>query len=136
MPFEPFVIQRTVLFGDCDASKNIYAPILSHYIAESAGKFLDYRFGRPHIRDCFRIKVSLSARVLISEFIRPMTWDDEIDIHVYVGELRSRAFSIDIRGLDCDGNEMLKGRLTYVCVSMDTGKAVAIPEPWRVALQD
>ena len=135
LTIETFLTRRKVLFGDCDASKFMYAPRLSHYIVESVGEFMDRAFGRPHVRYAFEINVSLPCRALTSEFTRPMTWDDEVNVHAWVGEIGTKSFSIDVMGVNDDGLEMFKGRLAYVCVSMETGQAMEIPEPWRNALE-
>jgi acyl-CoA thioesterase FadM len=68
------------------------------------------------------------------EFLRPMSWDDELEITVEVAEVREHAVVFTLAGR-VGGNETLKAQLTLVCVSTRSGRPVPVPDWFRSALQ-
>ncbi len=74
------------------------------------------------------------------DYMRPIRFEEEIEIQLLVGEVRNRSIRYDFvfRKL-CDGAEVARGSLTAVCARVDrtTGKleAMTIPETIRAKIQ-
>ena len=76
------------------------------------------------------------------EFMKPLRFEDEVDVHLLVAEIRNRSLRYGFRFWKEDGAvrvEVARGQVTTVCAAMDrlTGKmgAVAIPAVLRDLLQ-
>ncbi len=73
------------------------------------------------------------------DFSRPLKFEDEVEIHLLVAEVRSRSirYRFIFRKL-ADGSEVARGQLAAVCATVDktTGKLapVAIPDPIRALI--
>ncbi len=74
------------------------------------------------------------------DYLRPLRFEDEAEIHLVVAEVRSRSvrYRFVFRRTD-DGSEVARGQVTAVCAAIDpaSGKlaAVPIPDPIRAAVQ-
>lgn len=130
---EPFVIRRRVLFGDCDPSDVLYAPRAGDYVVEASLAFLSHRLGRPAERYVYATGVLLPARALSVDFLKPLSWDDELALTVEVLSLRTHALVFSVTGRR-DGETVLSGQLTQVCVSRETRRPSPIPQALRDAL--
>lgn len=132
---EPFVIQRRVLFGDCDPSDVLYPPRAADYVTEAGLAFLSHRLGQPAERYVYAIGILLPARALSVDFLKPLSWDDELALTVEVLSLRTHALVMSVTGRR-DGETVLSGQLTQVCVSRETRRPTPIPQVLRDALTD
>lgn len=72
------------------------------------------------------------------EYLRPLRFEDEVEIQMVVREVKNRSLLLDFAFWH-RGEEAARGRLTVVCVAKDktTGKlkAVAIPNEIRQRLE-
>ena len=69
------------------------------------------------------------------DFSRPLRFEDEVEIHLIVAEVRSRSIRYQfIFRNAADGAEVARGKVATVCATVDktTGKLVAVPIPERV----
>jgi len=131
---ETYIIKRKVLFGDCDPGGIVYTPRISHFVVESILEFLSYRLGGKAERKMIEMGILPPARSMSMEFIKPMTWDDELDIHVTVKELRNSAVVFSVTA-DVKGDVTFKAELTQVCVSLENKRPIEIPKRLREVLQ-
>ena len=73
------------------------------------------------------------------EYLRPLRFEDEVEIHLLVSEVRTRSirYQFTFRKVS-DGSEVARGQVAAVCACVEkaTGKlmAVAIPEPIRAQI--
>lgn len=136
MPDTPssFVVRRRVRFGDCDPGGVIYMPRAAYFVVEAVLDFLAERLGGPAERRLFDLGILPPARAFSMEFLQPMAWDDEIDMHVRVEELRLHAMTFSVTGMNAAGDKVFVSRLTQVCVSPETRRPVEIPAALREAL--
>ena len=69
------------------------------------------------------------------DYTRPLRFEDEVEIHLLVAEVRSRSirYQFIFRKVS-DGTEVARGTVAAVCATMDkaTGKLVAMPIPDRI----
>jgi acyl-CoA thioester hydrolase len=74
------------------------------------------------------------------DFLRPLRFEEEVEIHLLVAEVRSRSirYQFVFRRGD-DSSDVARGQVTAVCATVDrvTGKlaAVPIPENIRAAIE-
>ena len=75
-------------------------------------------------------------RVSVScDYSRPLRFEDEVEIHLIVAEVRSRSIRYEfIFRKVTDGLEVARGKVATVCATVDktTGKLVAMPIPERI----
>lgn len=132
----PFVVRRRVRFGDCDPGGVIYTPRLSYFVVEAVLDFLSQRLGGPAERRLIDMGILPPARALSIEFLSPLAWDDEVEIHVCVAELRTHAVVFSVAGHAANGAKAFTAQLTQVCVSRETRRPVNIPAALRAALSE
>jgi acyl-CoA thioester hydrolase len=127
-----FTLRRRVEFADTDMAGIVHFSRYFHYM-EAAEHAFFRSLG-------FSIAEKGSGigwpRVEVScEYLAPLRFEDELDIHLLVTQKRSKSLSYEFRlvkvapGLEV---EVARGKMTVVCVAMDpeTGamKATPIPE--------
>lgn len=75
-------------------------------------------------------------RVSVScDYSRPLRFEDEVEIHLLVAEVRSRSIRYEfIFRKVADGLEVARGTVATVCATVEkaTGKLVAVPIPERI----
>lgn len=74
-------VSRTVLFGDCDPAGVMYTPRFSHFAMEAIFTALDEWLGAPGLRNLMA-EIAPPVRAMSFEFLKPITWDDELNIKV------------------------------------------------------
>lgn len=130
-----FVHERTILFGECDPAGILYTPRICEYVVESALLFLTVILKQPFERYMFAQSMSLPARNLDVDFLKPLTWDDKIMLYASVGEVRKHAYTILITALNENDETAFTGKLTQVCVSTENKAIATIPERLLAALE-
>ncbi|MFC6631841.1 acyl-CoA thioesterase [Microbulbifer taiwanensis] len=130
-----FVVRRRVRFGDCDPGGVLYTPRIGYFVVEAVLDFLTDRLSGPAERRLLDLGIFPPARAFSVEFLKPMAWDDELEIHVCVKELRTHAICFSVDGI-LSGEKTFVAELTQVCVSSQTRRPVAIPSALRNALAE
>ena len=128
-----FKFVRTVEFSETDMAGIVHFSNYCKYMESAEHRFfqsigfsivtsnLDPPIGWPRVHTSF-------------DFKKPLRFEDEIEIHLLVAELRSKAITYHFRINKLNGNDRelaATGKLTVVCVSRsDDGemKACNIPE--------
>lgn len=126
-----FVTRRKILFGECDPDGVVYTPRYGDYVIEASHEFLSSMFNSSDsaLPLFFEQGVFPPARAFSFEFLKPLSWDDEIDIQVWVESLGRTSFTIAVEGLNNQGETAFTSRLTQVCVSSASKEPVEIPDP-------
>ena len=130
-----FVEKRTILFGECDPAGILYTPRICEYIVEGALRFLSDSLGEPFERYMFARDLTLPARNLTVDFLRPLTWDDEIEVRAGLSEVRTHAYTVQVTAFEKSGQVAFSGKVTQVCVNRETRAIAPIPGEFRAALQ-
>jgi len=130
-----FIEERKILFGECDPAGILYTPRICEYVVESALLFLTTILEEPFERYIFSQSMSLPARNLDVDFLKPLTWDDQIRLYASVSDVRKHAYTIKITAVNESDTKAFTGRITQVCVSTDRKSVTAIPEKLRAALE-
>lgn len=93
-----FIIHRTIRFGDCDPGGILYTPRISYIVIEAVLDFITVCFKAPAEKSMLDLGILPPARSFTVEFIKPMKWDDEVEIKVQLKEIRNSAFVFLIQG--------------------------------------
>lgn len=128
-----FVVKRRVLFGDCDPGGILYTPRAAHYIVEAGLDFFRARLGDGAERKLFEQGIAPPARAFSIEFLKPMTWDDVIEIEVQVKEIRTHAIVLRFFGT-VSGFDVLSAEITQVIVSTNTMQPTPVTDELRAKL--
>lgn len=128
-----FVVKRRVLFGDCDPGGILYTPRAAHYIVEAGLDFFRARLGDGAERKLFEQGIAPPARAFSIEFLKPMTWDDVIEIEVQVKEIRTHAIVLRFFGTVSDF-DVLSAEITQVIVSTNTMQPTPVTDELRAKL--
>ena len=123
-----------VYFEDTDAGGVAYH---ANYLrwAERARTESLRDIGLPHALMMERHGSLLVVRRIEVAYLRPARLDDAVVVETRV--LKAGAASVDV-GQDvvaADGGMLARLKVGLVCVSQDTLRPVALPEPWRSALR-
>ena len=128
-----FVVKRRVLFGDCDPGGILYTPRAAHYIVEAGLDFFRARLGDGAERKLFEQGIAPPARAFSIEFMKPMTWDDVIEIEEQVKEIRTHAIVLRFFGT-VSGFDVLSAEITQVIVSTNTMQPTPVTDELRANL--
>lgn len=128
-----FIIKRKIRFGDCDPGGILYTPRIGYFVVEAVLDFISECFGAPAEKSIIDLGVLPPARSLKVEFLKPMAWDDEIEIRVSLKEMRTSAFVFAVNGFILS-DKVFSAELTQVCISPETKQPVEIPVKLREAL--
>jgi YbgC/YbaW family acyl-CoA thioester hydrolase len=133
MPNAVFV-SRTVSFGDCDPAGVVFTPRFSYFAIEAIYAALDRWLGVPGLRTLMGFDVLPPVRAMSVEMLKPLTWDDELNIKVSVARLGVHSFTFLVEGFVHDEALAFTATVTHVCISPHTKEVVAIPEGLRALL--
>lgn len=125
MAFE-FHYRRFVAWQDTDAAGIIHFTNYFRYMEEAETRFqlsLGGEFLEAVRQGIYCLRVSVSC-----DFLKPVTFGDEIDIHLWVRKKGRSSIGYEM-SFRHNGEEVARGRLTAVCVSNDGGKMKSVPIP-------
>lgn len=129
----PFSTRIKVRFGDCDPAGLVYYPVIFHYCHIAMEEFFAERCGVPYHQLMRDERIGFPTVNTQAEFFVPLVYGDEAEIEVSVTRVgrSSVTFEYSIRRAE---DAVLCAHSTNVHVSMnlDTRRAVAIPERYRL----
>ncbi|MFJ4292201.1 acyl-CoA thioesterase [Cupriavidus sp. NPDC089707] len=130
---EPFVVRRTVRWGDCDPAGVVYTGRFTDYLLGAVGLFSDHiaggagRLGALH-------GVGTPCKAMRFEFIGTLWPDDVIDIECWVEAIRTRSYDIRCMARRQDGSAVFDAKFSPICVRLGERVGTPIPESLRTAL--
>ena len=131
-----FHYKRRIHFQETDAAGLIHFTNYFRYMEEAETEFLLSLFGAKGLEPDDSLFVT--PRVAVSaEFFKPTHFGDVLDCHLWVSRKGSTSLSYVV-SFNRDGEEMARGKLTFVFVSQDEGgeyHASAIPAAVDQAIQ-
>lgn len=132
---QEFIITRKVRFGDCDPGGILYTPRISYFVIEAVLDFISECFGAPAEKSIIDLGILPPARSFKVEFLKPMAWDDQIEIKVLLKEMRNSSIVFSINGYVLM-QKVFMAELTQVCIHPETGQPIKIPTKLREVLED
>ncbi len=127
---QEFVVKRRVLFGDCDPGGILYSPRVAHFVVEASLEFFRARLGENAERQLFEQGIAPPARAFSVEFLKPMTWDDQLEIAVTIKEIRTHAIVLSFVGV-VSGQKVFLSEITQVIVSTESMRPIPVPQSLR-----
>ncbi|BDB26364.1 hypothetical protein Tamer19_21450 [Cupriavidus sp. TA19] len=130
---QPFVVRRTVRWGDCDPAGVVYTGRFTDYLLGAVGLFSDHiaggtgRLGTAH-------GVGTPCKAMRFEFIGTLWPDDVIDIECRVEAIRTRSYDIRCTARRPDGSAVFDATFSPICVRLDERVGTPIPDSLRAAL--
>ncbi|MGE8452878.1 MAG: acyl-CoA thioesterase [Pseudomonadales bacterium] len=129
----PFVVRRTVRWGDCDPAGVVYTGRFTDYLLGAVGLYTafmaggDGRLGEAH-------GVGTPCKAMRFEFIGTLWPDDVIDITCTVEAIRTRSFDIRCVARRLNGTKVFEAMFSPICVRLDRREGTAIPDSLRAVL--
>ena len=124
-------------FGDIDDAGIAYYPSFFHYFHCAFEDWWSEGLQTSYDKVLHEEKFGLPAVHIESDFLRPIRYGDEPDIHL--GILRIGNSSVEFgywMTLPDSGELLCRARITTVSVDMVTMHKQAVPEMWRQAFAD
>jgi len=131
----PFVVRRTVRWGDCDPAGVVYTGRFTEYLLSAVQLFHQQLAG--HDMESFRARLNVQTpcKAMSLVFHRAL-WPNEVfDMAVTVGELRTSSYDLNVRASLPDGTRVFEGVFTPICILTTERKSTAIPEELKRRLE-
>ncbi len=128
---QPFIAKRQVEFRDTDAAGIMHFSTFITYMEESEHELL--RSVGLSVMNCEVDGIHLSwPRVSVNcDFTRPLSFEDEFEIHVLVAKLGGKSATYSFEFVK-DDQTLATGSITAVCCTMADGKLKSTPIPHSV----
>ncbi|EYS86846.1 thioesterase [Cupriavidus sp. SK-4] len=130
---DPFVVRRTVRWGDCDPAGVVYTGRFTDYLLGAVGLFSGHiaggagRLGALH-------GVGTPCKAMRFEFIGTLWPDEVIDIECWVQAIRTRSYDLRCMARRPDGAAVFDATFSPNCVRLDERVGTPIPDSLRTAL--
>jgi len=132
---QPFTYTRRVAFSETDMAGIVHFAEFFRYLEDAEHAMLrslglsvvdaENKIGWPRVHaEC--------------DFSAPLRFEEEFEVRVTVEQVRDRSVAYGFEFVKADGTVAARGKTVAVCVQHgddDTLRAVAIPEPYRRALE-
>ncbi|MFV0385898.1 acyl-CoA thioesterase [Paracoccus sp. (in: a-proteobacteria)] len=125
----------TVRHGNCDPAGIVYTPEFFHFFNQAIEAWFCDCLGIDYYDMLGRRRVGLGYAEAASAFFTPCMVGEKLMIHVAVEHVGTKSYSLVLHALK-DGTEALRGRFTTVTTSLDTHRAIPIPEDLKAALSN
>lgn len=132
----PLIVRRRVKWGECDPAGVVYTATFADYAIAAAELFYGALLGTTPQQAKNELGFGTPSRALSFDFLRSLKPDEEFDMTVYVAEVRSRTYVLDIAATTPQGEPVFNARLTPVCVARPERRSIDIPPAFRQALLD
>lgn len=135
MPHE-FHTTCRVEFADTDMAGIIHFTAFFRYMEETEHAFLR-SLGLSVISDIDGERVSWPRVAASCTFVRPVRFEDVMDVHLTVKEKREKSVTYAF-GFAHDGQEIARGEMTSVCCRIEPGgtpRAIAMPAPFNEQIE-
>jgi acyl-CoA thioester hydrolase len=132
----PFTVRRSVRWAECDPAGVVYLGNFPTYLLSAVHLFRDRMFGVGWIGADASQGYQAPGKALSMVFRGSLWPDDQFDMLVYVGGLRTRTMDLLVHASRVDNREdVFFGRVTSIFVTRDDRRAtIAIPEEVRTRL--
>ncbi|MBP0624841.1 acyl-CoA thioesterase [Cupriavidus consociatus] len=130
---QPFVVRRTVRWGDCDPAGVVYTGRFTDYLLGAVGLFSEHISGGAG-RSGTQHGVGTPCKAMRFEFIGTLWPDDVIDIECWIEAIRTRSYDIRCMARRPDGSAVFDATFSPICVRLDERVGTPIPDSLRAAL--
>ena len=127
----PYVMRRSVLWGDCDPAEMVYTPRFLDYVAEA----VDGWFRDVLEEDWYQIKARRGMVTPIMhatlDFFERLQPGDDIELTVLVEEVHRSTMSFRVKARNGEGKDAFSARLVHSIVEYTSFRSVAWPDEIR-----
>ena len=132
---DPFVVRRRVAFRDCDPAGIVYTPrFLDPFATGAADLFMMHVIGPMGSRLPGLETLATPAKAVELVFHGPSPQGALIDIQVACTGFGKTTFELSLEGQSEAGAPLFSIRMTLICVTHDSFKAIGVPDGLREAL--
>lgn len=132
-----FHSQLKIRFGDIDRAGIVYYPRFLHYFHVALEEFFTSELGVEYHALVNEHHIGLPTVHLETDFSRPFSYGDNIDVEVRVIRIGSTSIAFGYRVFKKDEKEpRIAGSNVTVCLDMDTFKKIEIPDWLRTKLEE
>ena len=131
-----FCSQLKIRFGDIDRAGIVYYPRVLHYFHVALEEFFSSELGIEYHTVIEKHRLGLPTVHLETDFSRPFSYGDDIEMEVAVLSMGRTSISFGYRGFKKgDSQPRIVGHNVTVCLNMDTFEKMEIPEWFRQMLE-
>lgn len=121
----PVRVRRRVIFGECDPAQVVYTPRFADYAAAAGGWFTRVVLNAEEPK-LATLGIGTPMKAMSMEFHHTLRPDDIFDMTVFVRDIRTRTFELDIVG-ELDGRPVFNARIVPIMIDAKQFSSVAIP---------
>jgi acyl-CoA thioester hydrolase len=130
----PFAYRQRVRFGETDLQAVVY--YANYLLFAEVGRIAYLRhLGVDYTLDLLEHGFDFTIGEATVRYRAPLRFDDEYDIRVRVGEIRSSSWVFEYAFDRADGQRCAIGSTVQVILDRTTGKPARIPEHLRTTLE-
>lgn len=122
-----------VRFSDTDSSRRIHYSAMFRFMEAAEDEFLR-SLGLPYAAVEKAKGVSFPRVHVEAQFVAPLRYDEVVDMEVTVERVGETAFTLYFDASK-DGKPVARGRVTVVCISVETERPVLLPGELAEALR-
>jgi 4-hydroxybenzoyl-CoA thioesterase len=132
----PFSTRIRIRFGDTDPAGLVYYPTIFHYFHVALEEFFASSCDIAYHKLMTDERIGFPTVNAQTEFFIPLVYGDDVDVNVHVSRVgrSSATFEYEIKRVS-DGLLCARSTQIHVCTSMDTLRAVTIPDKYRQAFE-
>lgn len=130
---EPFCWRSRIRFSDTDASGRIHYSAMFRHMEAAEDEFLR-AIGQPYADIENAAGISFPRVHVEAQFVAPLRYDDEVETQVTVERIGESSFTLYFMSV-ANGTAVARGRITAVCMSVETQRSTPLPEALAEALQ-
>lgn len=123
-----WIFRRRVKWGECDPAGVVYTPRYADYVAEAHLAFFEHLFAVPPYEVFDSSQMALPAKAIAIEYRRSLWPNDWFDVEIFIGEIRTRTYDLNMTARKDDGIEVFVATFTLICLDRDAKKAVPLPQ--------
>jgi YbgC/YbaW family acyl-CoA thioester hydrolase len=132
----PFSARIPVRFGDADPAGLVYYPVIFHYLHIAMEEFFAACCGISYARLMADERIGFPTVNAHAEFFVPLVYGDEAVVELFVSRVgrTSAIFEYTLKRAS-DDTLCARARHVQVAMSLDTRRAVPIPDRYRHAFE-
>ncbi len=131
-----FRSQLKIRFGDIDRAGIVYYPRFMHYFHVALEEFFASELGIEYHVVVETHRIGLPTVHLESDFSRPFSYGDKIEVEVGVLKVGRSSITFGYRVFNKgESDPRIRGHNVTVCLDMDTFKKMEIPAWFRQLLE-
>ena len=130
---DPFIWRSRIRFSDTDASGRIHYSAMFRRMEAAEDEFMR-SIGFAYADIDPEAKISFPRVHVEAQFIAALHYDDQIETEVSVERVGETSYTLYFMSI-CRGVAVARGRITSVCMSLETERSVPLPDAMAEALR-